>query len=341
MALRLIQRGKSKIWYVNDRLEGMHVRDCLGTSDKRIAEKRAAGIEYQVLSGFYKLSKKSFSDCSEKYSSMVLSKKSVSSQDRYQSILRNHLLPYFGNMTLMDVVFCDPMTGQSPLIRFFEERSRFPESSLKKIYRVCRDVIFIGYPDFKMPRVLFSNKGFYQKKFLSESDVLLIISFLDEQHQNLALVMAYTGLRLGDALDLRWSEINLKSLMINTVMGKTGDKLRLPISSSIFPIFKIKSRIRNIQDDRLFTVTPRAFQKAWKRARGKAGIEWPRPHDLRHFFCSYLLNHGVDHMTVATLSGHKSIDILKNRYGHFDDLTLKKAVSVFDVVENVHKLYTK
>jgi len=35
-------------------------------------------------------------------------------------------------------------------------------------------------------------------------------------------------------------------------------------------------------------------------------------------------------MTVATLSGHKSLKILKDRYGHYDDQTLERAMSVFD-----------
>ena len=35
-------------------------------------------------------------------------------------------------------------------------------------------------------------------------------------------------------------------------------------------------------------------------------------------------------MTVATLSGHKSLKVLKDRYGHYDDQTLERAMSVFD-----------
>jgi len=41
----------------------------------------------------------------------------------------------------------------------------------------------------------------------------------------------------------------------------------------------------------------------------------------------------VDHLTVATLMGHSSVEMLKKRYGHFDDDTLRKAVKVFDKIE--------
>jgi integrase len=42
-------------------------------------------------------------------------------------------------------------------------------------------------------------------------------------------------------------------------------------------------------------------------------------------------------MTVATLSGHKSIGLLKQRYGHYEDETLRKAMTVFDEQALFHK----
>ena len=76
------------------------------------------------------------------------------------------------------------------------------------------------------------------------------------------------------------------------------------------------------------------FQKAWKRALKKSSIGWNvREIDFRHFFASFMLNYGVDHLTVATLMGHSSVEMLKKRNGHFDDDTLRKAVKVFDKIE--------
>jgi integrase len=95
-------------------------------------------------------------------------------------------------------------------------------------------------------------------------------------------------------------------------------------------VFRRLNKVRKIRDEGVCSCTIRAFQKAWKRARAKAGFEWARPHDMRHFFCSYLINQGVDHLTVAQLSGHKTLKVLQERYAHFEDRTLKKAVSVFD-----------
>lgn len=99
-------------------------------------------------------------------------------------------------------------------------------------------------------------------------------------------------------------------------------------------MFKYLNLVRIIHGSGIFNFNIRAFQKAWKRARAKAGNEWASPHDMRHFFCSYLINQGVDHLTVAQLSGHKTLKVLKERYAHFEGWTLKKAVSLFYKEDN-------
>ncbi len=105
--------------------------------------------------------------------------------------------------------------------------------------------------------------------------------------------------------------------MIEVNQFKTGDFVKIPFTEVVSDMIKLRPRVRRM-DGKIFDVTTaQSFQKDWKRAIRKAGLDWnPRPHDLRHFFCSYLLNKGVDHLTVATLSGHKSVNLLKERYGH-------------------------
>ena len=66
-------------------------------------------------------------------------------------------------------------------------------------------------------------------------------------------------------------------------------------------------------------------------AVGKSDMNWkPRPTDLRHFFASYLVNNGEDHLVVANLMGHSSVNMLRKRYGHYGDDRLKKAMKLFD-----------
>ena len=54
------------------------------------------------------------------------------------------------------------------------------------------------------------------------------------------------------------------------------------------------------------------------------------PSDLRHFFANYLLNNGEDHLVVANLMDHSSVNMLRKRYGHYSDDRLKNAMKLFD-----------
>jgi len=54
-----------------------------------------------------------------------------------------------------------------------------------------------------------------------------------------------------------------------------------------------------------------------------------RFHDLRHDFCSKLVQAGVDLYTVKELAGHKNITTTQ-RYAHLSAERLKEAVSVLD-----------
>ena len=323
MSSEIKRRGKSDIYYANVWYRGVRLRDCLKTPDRDEAQRRLIELKLAVEKGDYQSWKIDFDECVSRYRKIVLLTKSEGSRIRYDSILRTHLIPSFSGKQIVDI--------ESDVKQYFEDRADTPESSLKKHARVLRDVIKQGDPSFELPAIVYRNKGFYQNRYLTEQEMLTIVSFLDEQHQPLALLLAYTGMRLGNALAITWKEIDLKKQMITIQQKKTGDWVKIPIAGKLIDLLKFKSRVRNLYDDRLFHITDRSFQKSWKRAVKKSEIDWNvRPHDLRHFFCSYLLNIGVDHMLVSTLSGHRSVNVLKNRYGHYSDKRLKEAVDMFD-----------
>jgi integrase len=323
MSSEIKRRGKSNIYYANVRYMGIRLRDCLKTSDSNEAQRRLIELKLAIERGDYQAWTIDFVECVKKYRTSVLPTKSKGCQIRYDSALRTHLLPAFTGKQIVGI--------ESDVKQYFEDRCELPESSLKKHARVLRDVIKQGNPSFELPAIVYRNKGFYQDRCLTEPEMLAIVSFLSEKHQSLALLMAYTGLRLGNAIAITWKEVDLKKQMIKLQQSKTGNWVKIPIAWKLLDFLKFKNRIRNLHDDSLFHTTDRSFQKAWKNAVKKSSIDWNvRPHDLRHFFCSYLLNKGVDHMLVAALSGHKSVNVLKNRYGHYSDERLKEAVDMFE-----------
>ena len=149
--------------------------------------------------------------------------------------------------------------------------------------------------------------------------------------------MAYTGLDLSDAVNLKWRNIDFRNQVIRVYRKKTlknpeSREISIPITDRVLDVLRLRNRVRRLHDDKIFNITGYAFQKAWKRALSKSSVDWHiRVKDLRHFFGSYLLNQeGVDPLLVANLMGHSSVDMLLKRYGHFTDETKRRVMSLFD-----------
>ena len=87
---------------------------------------------------------------------------------------------------------------------------------------------------------------------------------------------------------------------------------------------------QGIGDTRVFRMPKTIFKKRWQQARGKAGFDWARVHDLRHFFGSYLASHGERREVIAKLMGHSSINSTA-LYARFDDDTLIESINAFSV----------
>lgn len=60
-----------------------------------------------------------------------------------------------------------------------------------------------------------------------------------------------------------------------------------------------------------------SFGAAWQRGRRAAGLpEWATPHDLRHFYASLLIHHGLSVKAVQSRLGHESAMVTLDTYGH-------------------------
>ena len=160
-----------------------------------------------------------------------------------------------------------------------------------------------------------------------------------------------TAARLGELLALQWSDVDLQRrvILLRGIDGrgtKSGDDVRaVPLSSAAVSVFDELSKLPRSIDGRVFYQwkASDSFSKTWVRAVararalyvadcGKAGKEPDaafladlRFHDLRHEAVSRLFERGVfDAMEVASISGHKTLQMLK-RYTHLraEDLAKK------------------
>jgi integrase len=145
-----------------------------------------------------------------------------------------------------------------------------------------------------------------------------------------------TGMRLGELLSLEWNLIDHQSRTATLPITKNGDKRIVPLSPSA--LATLKGIERNGQ--RVFSQWGRtdSLENAWsrtlvrlrmahKQAHGPSDfLSNLRFHDLRHEAASRLFERGLNMMEVASITGHKTLAMLK-RYTHLDPskLALKLA----------------
>lgn len=142
-----------------------------------------------------------------------------------------------------------------------------------------------------------------------------------------------TAARLGELLSARWADVDLvKQVMIvrgiNGRGTKNDDAFRaIPLSRSAVAVLEELKALPLSIDGRVFYWWKAAdsFNKTWRRICERAGIEGLRFHDLRHEATSRLFEKDIfDSMEVASITGHKSLAMLK-RYTHLraEDLAKK------------------
>lgn len=122
-----------------------------------------------------------------------------------------------------------------------------------------------------------------------------------------------TAMRQGEILNLRWEHINLKSRIAHLPETKNGSKRDIPLSVKARDVL---IRLGVQTKGKVFNYTPQGIKSTWRFMLIKLGIENLHFHDMRHEAVSRLFELGtLDMMEIASISGHKSLSMLK-RYTH-------------------------
>ncbi len=144
-----------------------------------------------------------------------------------------------------------------------------------------------------------------------------------------------TAMRAGEIRSLEISNVNLARRIAYLADTKNGTERTVPLSRRATECLReaINSDLRpdgcqyiffgQRRDDGSFDCY--RFENAWwKLVRSKLGIKGLRFHDLRHEAISRLVEAGLGDLEVASISGHKSMQMLK-RYTHLraEDLVRK------------------
>lgn len=149
-----------------------------------------------------------------------------------------------------------------------------------------------------------------------------------EEAANMVAFLAYSGLRIGEATELLWKDVDTNWL---TVTGgergtKNGKTRRLPINPRLKAVLQHMGwssagelpPVGLTSQSRVFGIkSPRG---ALRGACLRLKLKHIHPHMLRHHFASWAIESGVDTPTVSRWLGHSDGGVLAMKtYGHLRD----------------------
>ncbi len=154
-----------------------------------------------------------------------------------------------------------------------------------------------------------------------------------------------TGSRKGEALGMRWDQLDLEGGVWTKPSSATKQKKshRLPLNDRMVgklreirashadPVFVFpgRDRLAALQAGRKLPAGAGHLKSVglWSRMRVRLGLSDVRLHDLRHSHASKLVNSGVDLFTASKALGHATVRTTE-RYAHLEDGALRSAVNI-------------
>ena len=179
---------------------------------------------------------------------------------------------------------------------------------------------------------------------LSTEEVLVLVEACEHLRDRFLLVLlAETGMRIGQALGLRHCDVVShrrevrivpRADNVNGARAKTIEAATIPISAGLVRLYSayMFDEYGELDSDYVFVNlfaepygAPLRYQAVHKlvgRLRARTGIDFT-PHMLRHSHATDLLRQGVSVEVVAKLLGHRSSTTTSQTYLHLDAADLR------------------
>ena len=180
---------------------------------------------------------------------------------------------------------------------------------------------------------------------LSVEEVRRLLGCLHRPHYRACLTTIYAaGLRLGEGVNLRVSQIDSARMLLHIQNGKGGKDRFVPLAPQLLPLLRahwrthrhpvwlFPARLRLGELHASHPLLPRSAEAAVQAAAAECGFQkHVTVHTLRHSYATHLLEAGVNLRLIQTWLGHASPSTTA-RYTH---LTPKLAAQATDAINGL------
>jgi integrase len=272
----------------------------------------------------------------------------ISSYVKYKKLINSYIVPALGNIQLQKL---KPQNVQSLYTKL--AKRRLSTKTINSVHGLLHNafdhavrwkLVPTNIVDVVTPPSLVERE--MQPLDLDQARSLLA-SACGHRLEMLLVLALTTGMRRGELLALRWSDIDFKTrvLMVNHTVDyiarygyvETRPKTKKSLHKIVLPGFVV-DRLKEHREQQLEHrakvgdrwyglnlvfcglegnyLNPRYLNKLFAKVLKEAGLPHMHFHDLRHSVVTLLLALGVDIRSIQDLVGHKDITTTLRVYGH-------------------------
>ncbi len=196
--------------------------------------------------------------------------------------------------------------------------------------------------DWDVKHIPFQKKGKKLPVVLSKEEVQSILHGVSNlKHKAILQTLYGAGLRIQEALNLSYKDIDSSRMLIRVRQGKGKKDRYVMLSEKLLNTLRVYWKASQPKPvlylfpgrDPTKPLTSETVQRVMKRIIKKAGItKTATPHVLRHSFATHLLEDGYDVRKIQFLLGHKSLQSTCT-YTHVARDFLQKTTSPLDTLD--------
>src|SRR5437868_4853837 len=257
----------------------------------------------------------------------------------YRSQLKAHLLPAFGSMRLEDITETEIerwRAGITSQRKGKEISNKTKNEQLVLMHAIMRRAVKV----WRLPRNPVANVDRFRTRHSGDIEVFspeevwaLVRAAASEMDAAIFLTAAFTGLRRGEVLALRWRDVDFEASTIRVRASYAANQLSTPKSGKVRSVpmaphvaealARLSQRERFAgEDDFVFAgasglpIHADALGKRYEKALEAAGLRRLRFHDLRHTFGTRMIRQ-ADIRRVQEWMGHADIQTTM-KYLHYE-----------------------
>jgi len=252
----------------------------------------------------------------------------------YESAVRHHLQPAFGNIPLRELG-----TRQ---IREWIAGLVISAKRINNILIPLRGMLADAYADGLIERDPMDRirnltvRTEEPDPFTPEEKHAILAACTDPQHRNLFQFAFWTGLRTSELIALEWKDIDWrrgvarvrrasvrKHIKATKTRAGERDVMLLPPALEALNAQRQHTELRhgrvfyNPRTSEPWETDGQIRKTAWTHILRRAGVRYRNPYQTRHTFASTLLSAGENPMWVAQQMGHKDWAMIRKVYGRW------------------------